>query len=89
MVDFPQSHARMTVASERLHAAIVEGRLRHPSHPELNQHVADAIAKQTGRGWRLDTGDRNVQIDAAVALAMAVDRATQPCTPPARLLGWI
>jgi hypothetical protein len=31
MVTFPQSPSRMTAASERLHAAIVEGRLRHPA----------------------------------------------------------
>lgn len=89
MVAFPQSHSRMVVASERLHAAIVERRLTHPGHPELDRHVADAVAKQTGRGWRLDPAGRGVQIDAAVALAMAVDRAGQPAQPAARLLGFV
>ena len=75
MVEFPQSHARMVPASERLYAAIVEERLRHPDDPELNRHVAAAVAKDTPRGWRLDKSDRNAQIDAVVALAMALEAA--------------
>jgi phage terminase large subunit-like protein len=88
MVEFPQSHARMTVASEGLHAAIVERRLRHRGWPELDRQVASAVARQTGRGWRLDKADRNARIDAVVALAMACERA-QARAEPARLLGWV
>ncbi|MDP9346366.1 MAG: terminase large subunit [Actinomycetota bacterium] len=87
-VEFPQSHARMTAASEGLHAVVVEGRLRHPGHPDLDRHVAGAVARQTGRGWRLDKAARDVQIDAVIALAEAVERAQfQP--EPVRLLGWL
>lgn len=78
----------MTVASEGLHAAVVEGRLRHPGHPDLDRHVAAAVARKTGRGWRLDKIARDAQIDGAIALAMAVERA-QDRPEPARLLGWI
>lgn len=88
VVEFPQSHSRMTVASEGLHAAIVEGRLRHPGDPDLDRHVAAAIAKPTGRGWRLDKAEHRAQIDAAIALCMAVERAEHR-PEPARLLGWI
>lgn len=88
VVEFPQSHARMTAASEGLHAAVVERRLTHPDHPALNQHVAGAVAKQTGRGWRLEQSERSAQIDAVVALAMAVERATAPA-PHVELLGWL
>lgn len=88
MVSFPQSHARMTAASEGLHAAIVEGRLKHPGDPELDRHVASAVAKPTGRGWRLDKASRGVQIDAAVALAMCVERAEQR-DPEPELVGWL
>lgn len=88
MVAFPQSHARMTVASERLHAAIVEQRLRHRGWRELDRHIASAVAKRTGRGWRLDKAAHDARIDAAVALAMAVDRATN-AEQPVRLLGWL
>jgi phage terminase large subunit-like protein len=88
LVDFPQSHSRMVPASEGLHAAVVEQRLRHPGHPALDRHVANAIAKATGRGWRLEKGGRDVQIDAVIALAMAVERAQAP-RPVARLLGFL
>lgn len=89
MVEFPQSHARMVPASETLHAAIVERRLRHPGHPELNRHVAGAIAKSTGRGWRLEQSERSAQIDGVIALAMAAERASAPLKAPTRLIGWV
>jgi phage terminase large subunit-like protein len=88
VVEFPQSTARMVPASERLYAAVVERRLKHPNDPALNAHVAGAIARQTPRGWRLDKSERAAQIDAVVALAMALERAEQPVRP-ARLLGWL
>jgi phage terminase large subunit-like protein len=88
VVEFPQSHSRMVPASERLYAAVVEGRLRHPNDAELNLHVAGAVAKDTVRGWRLDKSSRSAQIDAVVALAMALEAAeTKPA--PVELLGWL
>lgn len=88
MVQFPQSHARMVPASEGLHAAIVERRVRHPGHPDLDRHVANAVAKQTGRGWRLEQAGRDANVDAVIALAMAVERAQAP-KPLTRLLGFL
>jgi phage terminase large subunit-like protein len=86
-VAFPQSHTRMTIAAEGLHAAIVEQRLRHPGHPVLDHHIAAAAARRTGRGWRLVKADDR-PIDSVIALAMAIERA-QAETPAARLLGWV
>lgn len=63
-------------------------RLQQPDDDDLNGHVAGAIAKQTNRGWRLDKSERGAQIDAVVALAMAVERAEQPA-PEAKVLGWL
>jgi len=88
VVEFPQSTTRMVPASERLYSAVVERRLTHSNDPALNAHVAGAIAKQTPRGWRLDKSERAAQIDAVVALAMALERAEQPARP-ARLVGWV
>jgi phage terminase large subunit-like protein len=88
MIAFPQSHSRMVPASERLHAAIVERRLRHPGQRDLDRAIASAIAKRTGRGWRLDKASHDVQIDAAVALAAAVEAASYK-PEPVRLLGWL
>jgi phage terminase large subunit-like protein len=89
MVEFPQSHARMTVASEGLHRVIVERKLTHPGDHDLDAHVHAAIAKKTGRGWRLDKLSRSDQIDGVVALAMAVERAQAPTPPRPRLLGFV
>jgi phage terminase large subunit-like protein len=88
MIEFPQSTTRMVPASERLYSAIIERRLTHPDDPELNAHVAAAIARQTSRGWRLDKAREADQVDAVVALAMAVDIASEP-RPAAEFLGWL
>lgn len=89
VVAFPQSHQRMVPASERLHAAIVERRLRHPGLPELDRQIANAVPRQTGRGWRLDKATHDAQIDATVALAIACDRAEHQPEPAVALLGWV
>jgi phage terminase large subunit-like protein len=66
----------------------VQGRLRHPGHPDLDRHVAGAVARPTGRGWRLDKSERSANIDAVVALVVAVEPAEQR-EPTPRLLGWL
>ena len=88
LVEFPQSHARMTAASEELHAAITEGRLRHPGDPDLDRHVAAAVAEPTGRGWRLTKATRGAQIDALIALCLAVARASCPAPTP-EIVSWL
>jgi phage terminase large subunit-like protein len=88
VVQFPQSNARMIPASERLHRAVIERRITHANSAKLNRHVASAIAKDGPRGWRLDKAHRSAQIDAVVALAMAVERA-EARPEPVRLLGWL
>jgi phage terminase large subunit-like protein len=76
------------VASEGLHSAIVERRLRHPGHPDLDRHVAQAIAVKTGRGWRFSKVARDAQIDALIALAMATEQA-QFKPAEVELIGWL
>jgi phage terminase large subunit-like protein len=88
VVSIPQSASRMIPASERLHRAVIEGRITHPNDPKLNAHVANAIAKDTPRGWRLDKVHRRAQIDGTVAMAMAVERAEHR-PAPVQLLGWL
>lgn len=57
--------------------------------PDLDRHVAAAVAKSSGaRGWRLDKGHRAAQIDALIALAMAVERA-EAREPERELVGWL
>jgi phage terminase large subunit-like protein len=88
VVEFPQTDVRMIPASHRLHAAIVEHRITLPDDSELARHASDAIARHGRRGWRIDKPRKEINIDAIVALAMAVDRAEhQPA--PVELLGWL
>jgi NADPH-dependent 2,4-dienoyl-CoA reductase/sulfur reductase-like enzyme len=70
------------------HAAIVEQRLTLPDDPELARHASDAIARHNRRGWRIDKPNPRANIDAMIALAMAVERAEQK-PEPVELLGWL
>lgn len=88
---FPQTDARMIPASQRLYQAIVEHQLVLPAHAELAQHAADAVARHSRRGWRLDSPSarRLVNIDGIVALAMALDRASAPQSVGLEFIGVI
>lgn len=56
--------------------------------PTSTRTSTPPVARHSRRGWRLEKPDRTTNIDAAVALAMAVDRhAYQP--QPVELLGWL
>jgi phage terminase large subunit-like protein len=87
VTEFPQSDTRMCPASDRLYRAVVEQRLTLPDNDELRAHAHAAIARHSRRGWRLDKSHRSDNIDAIVALCMAVD-ATE-ATEPVELLGWL
>jgi phage terminase large subunit-like protein len=87
-VAFPQSDSRMIPASARLHAAVVEKRLKVPDDDELRLHAANTIAKQSRRGWRIDKPDDRTPNDGIIALCMAVD-AAENRPEPVKLLGWI
>jgi phage terminase large subunit-like protein len=86
---FPQSDARMIPASAALHQAVVEGRIRHPDDPRLNEHVAAAVAKHGRRGWRIDQADRGSNIHGLIALVMAFEAMSAPPEPVTELLGWL
>lgn len=77
MVEFPQTHARMCPASQALYDIVQEGRLRHGGDAILRAHADAAVARETGRGWRLDKEKASDHIDAMVALAMAAFRAQE------------
>jgi len=71
-------------ASERLSAAILERRLKHPGDPVLDAHVHAAVAKQTERGARIaHAGGRHTsqRIDGAIALALALSALEEQPEP--------
>jgi phage terminase large subunit-like protein len=87
-VDFPQHDSNMIPASQALYDVIVEQRLLHPEDPQLNRHVAAAVARHGRRGWRIDKAERGENIDGVIALCMAVQVA-QARPEPVKLLGWL
>ena len=44
---------------------------------QLNAHVSHAVAKEVPRGWQLAKASGGGNVDAVIALAMAVDRASR------------
>ena len=88
MVEYPQRNERMVPAAARLHAAVSEGRLRHPGDELLDRAASLAIAKLVPRGWRLNRARAQDEIDPLTALSIAVDRAEAPHPEPA-LIGFL
>jgi hypothetical protein len=78
----------MIPASARLDAAIIERRIMLPDDQELARHASEAIARHSRRGWRIDKPNPRANIDAVIALPMAVERAEQ-VPEPVELLGWL
>ena len=81
VVAFPQHDTRMIPHPPGLHAAIVEQRITLPDDQELAHHASDAIARHSRRGWRIDKPNPRANIDAIIALAMAVERAQEKPEP--------
>ena len=89
-VQFPQTMSRMCPASEGLYRAIVEERVIHGNNTVLNAHIAAAVAKTSPRGWQLARAPGGGNVDAAISLAMCVERrASEPKAQPTRFLGWL
>ena len=81
MVEFPQSTQRMVPACGHLYETIVNKRLAHAGDPVFTDQVLSAAQRATDQGWRLSKGKSKRKIDAVIALAMAVDRATRKVEP--------
>jgi phage terminase large subunit-like protein len=77
MVEFPQSTARMVPACGNLYEMIVGGRLAINNDPMFIDQLLSPAQRQTDSGWRLSKGKSKRKIDAAIACAIAVDRATR------------
>jgi len=76
MVEFPQSAARMIPACGNLYELIVNQVIAHDGDPMFADQVLSAAQRSTESGWRLSKGKSKRKIDAAIALAIASDRAT-------------
>jgi hypothetical protein len=82
MCEFPQTSANLTAAGQNLYELIRGRNLVAYPDAELRSHVLDAVAVDTGRGWRLAKEKASRKIDGAAALSFAaldsIDRSTEP-----------
>jgi len=58
-------------ADQSLYDAVISRTIRHYGDPSLNEHLRNATALETPRGFRLAKEKMSRKIDAAVALSMA------------------
>lgn len=77
MIEFPQSSQRMIPACGTAYDLIVQSRVVHDGSPMFTDQVLSAAQRMTENGWRLSKGKSRRKIDAAIALCMALDRATR------------
>jgi len=70
IVELAQNAGRVD-ADQALYTAILGGNIQHYNDPILNEHVKNAVAVETPRGFRLAKEKTSLKIDAAVALSMA------------------
>lgn len=81
MQPWGQGFKDMSPAIDALETAILQGTLRHPSHPVLDWCMSNAVTMTDPAGNRKLVKDRSRgRIDGAVALAMSVGVAAR--TPP-------
>jgi phage terminase large subunit-like protein len=94
IVEYPQSPARMTPATQRFYEAVVNEGLTHSGDPRLARHIQNTVIRTDHRGSRLskDTKNSPRKIDLAVAAVMGLDRAATlaatPDTPYVPLVAW-
>jgi phage terminase large subunit-like protein len=74
LVEVPQSMERMTTAVGSLYEVIRGGGLTHDGDEAFAGQVLNAVARFNDRGFVLAKGKSRGRIDAAIALALAVDR---------------
>jgi len=76
MVEYPQNRSRMIPACGNAYELIVNKRVVHDGSPTFVDQVLSAAQRMTDEGWRLSKGKSKRKIDAAIALVIALDRAT-------------
>ena len=80
MLEYPQSSQRMIPACGNAYDLIMAKKIVHDGSPMFTDHVLSAAQRMTDVGWRLSKGKSRRKIDAAIAMCMALDRATRKAT---------
>jgi phage terminase large subunit-like protein len=71
MQEFPQTPANLTAAGQNLFELIRGRNVELYPDADLRQHALNAVAVDTGRGWRLAKEKASRKIDALAALSFA------------------
>lgn len=77
MQEYPQTTGNTVAMSETLSGLLNNQSLMLYADKELRQHLLNAEAKETPRGWRLVKRKASKKIDLAIALAMACQAAQE------------
>lgn len=78
LIPFGQGFKDMSPAVDELERRILNGELRHPSHPVLTWNASNAVVEKDAAGNRKFTKEKAIgRIDGVVALAMAVGATLQ------------
>ena len=78
IVEVPQSVEKMTTACGALLEVIKRAELRHDGDEAFTTQILNAVPRFNERGFTLQKSKSRGRIDAAVALALAVDLALHP-----------
>jgi hypothetical protein len=80
-VSFPQNDSRMTRPARRCTPQSSRNAAPCPTTGSFAGHAAAAIARHSRRGWRIDKPNARTNVDAVIALCMAVERAQHKPEP--------
>lgn len=69
-IEFTQQSQRLK-ADGFLRQLIIDGKIRHPDHEVLTEHILNATLKFTNDSFRMVKASKSSKIDLAVALSMA------------------
>ncbi len=75
MVDFRTTTQNLSPAIVELDAAMRSGRLAHDGNPVLGWCIGNVVGQEDRRGNLFPAKVRDVKIDAAIALLIAIGRA--------------
>jgi phage terminase large subunit-like protein len=67
----------LQAGAQALYDVVIGGNFVAYDAPDLRQHILNAVAKESARGWKLEKEKQRLKIDAAVALSFAVLAATK------------
>jgi len=88
VIEIPQSLERMTPAIGNLYELIKKGGLTHDGDEPFAQQILNGVARVNERGFTLAKGKSRGRIDAAVALALAIDRVNNEEAASAPMFAW-